>query len=189
MLEKSPLSTPPIAQLALWWLTGLCLVCQLCLQSRPAARGSFSDVAARKVIQGQLVSVLMTDTGSPAWPRCIFAASVPPHRPCMIQFPACLMHSGSSYLVQAPKAALCVGCDNQHTLVPNRLHQHPLCVLWEVLRELHPACTQTDLLSQAAHLARALLAQLSHSGAESAFPGAPLASKLCTACCNCLGGV
>ena len=121
----------------------------------------------------------MTDTGSPAWPRCIFATSVPPHCPCMIQSPACLMHSGSSYLVQAPKAALCVGCNIQHTLVSIRLHQHPLCVLWEVLCELHPACTQTDLLSQAAHPARALLVQLSHSGAESAFTGAPIASKLC----------
>ena len=58
-------------------------------------------------------------------------------------------HSGKlltrSYLVQAAKASLCVCCSHQHALITHRLHQDALCVLWEVLCELHPACTVPSL--------------------------------------------
>ena len=47
--------------------------------------------------------------------------------------------------IEAAKASLRVCGSHQDALIAHRLHQDALCVPWEVLCELHPACAVPSL--------------------------------------------
>ena len=122
-----------------------------CSTLSDAAVKAMSTLSAMLPIQACTFHTQLSLKQSPD--RCAYndhqAACCAFHKQVWRQEPASSRHSGKrqtrSHLIKAAKASLCVCGSHQDALIAHRLHKDALRVLWEVLRELHPACTVPSL--------------------------------------------